>query len=39
MYEMVVAEVTLPVPPNKVNGVTERDIVIRNVSEAEFAAR
>ena len=38
MYEMVVVEVTLPVPPNKVNGVTERDILIRNVSEAEFAA-
>ena len=39
MYEMVVAEVTLPVPPNKVNGVTEREILIRNVSAEEFGAR
>jgi hypothetical protein len=37
MTELVVSETTLPVPPNKVNNVIERDIVIRNVSESEFA--
>jgi hypothetical protein len=39
MYELVVSEVTLPMPPNKVNSVIERDIVVRNVSAAEFARR
>ena len=39
MYELVVAEATLPMPPNKVNSVIERDIVVRNVSVAEFARR
>lgn len=34
--EMVVTEATMPMPPNKVNAVVERNVVIRNVSEAEF---
>jgi hypothetical protein len=39
LYELVVSEVTLPMPPNKVNSVIERDILVRNVSAAEFARR
>jgi len=39
MYELVVAETKLPMPPNKINAVIERDIVIRNVSEQEFLAK
>ena len=39
MYELVVTEVTLPMPPNKINSVIERDIVVRNISAAEFARR
>ena len=39
MYELVVSEVTLPMPPGKINSVIERDIVVRNVSAAEFARR
>ena len=39
MDEFVVTEVTLPMPPNKVNVVVERDILIRNVSAEEFARR
>ena len=39
MYELVVTEITLPMPPNKINAVIERDIVIRNVTKAEFAGR
>jgi len=35
--EFVVTEVTLPMPPNKVNVVIERDILIRNVTADEFA--
>jgi hypothetical protein len=35
--EFVVTEVTLPMPPNKVNVVVERDILIRNVAADEFA--
>jgi len=38
MTELVVSETILPMPPNKINGVIERNIVIRNVSEDEFAA-
>ncbi|MGH7598012.1 MAG: hypothetical protein ACREOI_16805 [bacterium] len=38
MVELVVSETTLPMPPNKFNAVIERNIVIRNVSEGEFAA-
>lgn len=38
MTELVVSETTLPMPPNKFNGVIERNIVIRNVGESEFAA-
>lgn len=34
--EFVVTEVTLPIPPNKVNVVVERDILIRNVTADEF---
>lgn len=36
MIEVVVCETTLPMPPNKVNSVVERNIIIRNVSEKEF---
>jgi hypothetical protein len=39
MYELVVTEVTLPAPTGKVNSVIERDIVVRNISAAEFARR
>lgn len=39
MYELVVTEVTMPAPTGKVNAVIERDIVVRNVSAAEFARR
>ena len=38
MYELVVSETRLPMPPNKINGVIERDIVIRNVSEKQFSS-
>jgi hypothetical protein len=34
--EIVVTEATMPIPPNKVNAVVERNVMIRNVSEAEF---
>ena len=36
MYELVVSETTLPMPPNKINAVIEREILIRNVTEQEF---
>lgn len=36
MDEIVVSEVILPFPPNKVNTVAERNITIRNVSEYGF---
>lgn len=39
MAELVVSETTLPMPPNKVNNVIERNIVIRNVSESEFVTK
>ena len=39
MYEMVVTETTLPMPPNKVNTVLERELLIRNVSEDEFRSK
>ncbi|UCG55650.1 MAG: hypothetical protein JSU70_12365 [Phycisphaerales bacterium] len=35
MYELVVTETTLPMPPNKINAVIEREIIIRNVTERE----
>ena len=38
MTELVVSETILPMPPNKINGVIERNIVIRNVREGEFEA-
>jgi hypothetical protein len=37
MDELVVVEATLPMPPNKVNTVGERNILVRNVTAAEFA--
>jgi hypothetical protein len=37
MDEFVVVEATLPMPPNKVNTVGERDIIVRNVTAEEFA--
>jgi hypothetical protein len=39
MDELVVVEATLPIPPDKVNTVAERNVIIRNVSAAEFARR
>lgn len=39
MYELVVSETSLPMPPNKINSVIERDIVVRNVGVKEFARR
>ena len=36
MIEFVISETTLPMPPNKINSVNERQIIIRNVSEKEF---
>ncbi|MCD6566257.1 MAG: hypothetical protein J7K53_09980 [Bacteroidales bacterium] len=36
MIEFVISETTLPMPPNKINSVNERQIIIRNVSEEEF---
>lgn len=36
MIEFVISETTLPMPPNKINFVNERQIIIRNVSEEEF---
>ncbi len=38
MYELVVAETRLPMPPHKINAAIEREIVIRNVSAEEFQA-
>jgi len=39
LAEFVVTEVTLPMPPNKVNAVIERDILIRNVTAKEFTKK
>jgi len=39
MYELVVAESTLPTAPHKVNGVVEREIVIRDVTGRELTQR
>lgn len=39
MHEFIVTEIKLPMPPNKVNGVVEREILIRNISEEEFTAQ
>jgi len=39
MAELVVTETTLPMPPNKINAVVERDIVIRNVTAEEFLGK
>ena len=36
MWEMVVSETTLPMPPHKINGVVERESTIRNLSGADF---
>lgn len=39
MTELVVSETSLPMPPNKINAVIERNILIRNVREDEFATK
>ena len=39
MTEFVVSETILPMPPNKITSVIERDIIIRNVSEKEFGSK
>ena len=39
MIEVVVSETILPMPPNKINSVIERNITIRNVSEKEFSSK
>ena len=39
MHEVVVSETTMPVPPNKVDAVTERVMTIQNVSAAEVEKR
>ncbi|MCI0692340.1 hypothetical protein L0337_10105 [candidate division KSB1 bacterium] len=39
MIEFVVAEVALPMPPNKLNTVIERRILILNVSADEFSSQ
>lgn len=39
LTEFVVSETILPMPPNKINSVVERNIVIRNVSEKEFGSK
>lgn len=39
MIEFVVAEVALPMPPNKLNTVVERHITILNVSAGEFSSQ
>jgi hypothetical protein len=38
MTELVVSEVTLPMPPNKINAIIERNIVIRNIGKDEFGS-
>jgi hypothetical protein len=39
MSEFVVSETTLSMPPNKINSVIERNIIIRNVSEEKFDSK
>jgi hypothetical protein len=39
MYELVVTETRLPVPPNKINAVIERDIVIDNVTAEQLTTK
>ena len=39
MDEFVVSETTLPMPPNKINGVVERESTIRNVTQEEFSTK
>jgi hypothetical protein len=39
MNEFVVSETTLPMPPNAIDSVYERIILIRNVGEKEFGSR
>lgn len=36
MWELVVSETTLPMPPHKINSVIERSTIIRNMSQTEF---
>jgi hypothetical protein len=39
LNELVVSETALPMPPNKINSVVERVILVRNVDEKEFSSR
>ncbi|MBN2323235.1 MAG: hypothetical protein JXQ30_05835 [Spirochaetes bacterium] len=39
MNEVVISETTLPMPPNKINSIVERNILIRNVSEKEIDSK
>jgi hypothetical protein len=36
LNEFVISETSLPMPPNKINAVIERNILIKNVSQEEF---
>jgi len=36
LAEFVVSETTLPMPPNTINSINEREIIIKNVNEEEF---
>ena len=36
LTEFVVSETTLPIPPNIINSINERDILIKNVSKEKF---
>jgi len=39
LTEFVVSETTLPVPPNTIPSINERDILIRDVNKNEFEAQ
>ena len=39
MDEVVVSEVSIPMPPQKVNAVIERSTIIQNISQEEFLQR
>ena len=39
LNELVVSETALPMPPNKINSVVERVILVRNVDEKEFGSQ
>ncbi len=38
LLALVVSETALPMPPNKINSVVERVILVRNVDEKEFGS-